>query len=408
MKNVRDLVNSIIRGSIATKVTAGVVATTIIVGGSVGTYYGVKHLNDIKAEKLEIAKVRESIEEGIKILEDNLAKLPSEEETSNLQEGLKTLKSMDLENEYQEAYELYNELSEELVQITKAYEEDMKKLRDELNSLDTSKFNEEELKSFTDKKNEFSVVVDSNGFTEYKGKFEEAKKLYDELLANANKRLEEEEAKKAEEEAKKEQESNSEQDWTGSDSSESTSNGWVGSTGSTGSSSNSSTGSTGGSTVGSTTGSTDSTNNSGSADNSIQTPSAPSAPAGWKTDIANKIIGSHPNTNNYIYGDSYMIMSEEHYNYLYGIATQFANGAISSSTAISQMRAQSFDFIGIGPKTVSYSRAGKITVAGCDASTVENAVYNQIGFGGNHFVYCTVYFDGVNSTVTYVAADVDF
>lgn len=406
MKNVKDLVNLIVRGSMATKVTAGVVAATVVVGGSVGTYYGVKHVNSTKIEKQEIANKKQYVLDGIEILEENIAKLPDEEDTSNLKEGLEKLKSMDLEMEYKEANSLYDELSMELASITKSYKEDMSKLRKDFEQFIFTDFTDEEIKTIQDKILEYDTCVGNNEYKNYKNVHSEVIKVYEEVSNKVKERLEGSKENTSEENPN--EESYFEENNDGSSNSESTNSGASSSNVSVNVSTNSSVSSN-----------TDSSN-SGSANNgyteSVQTPvqepvsvpETPVRPSGYNSEVRSELWGmiAPSYTNNYDESSPYCKMSAEQYNYLYGIASNLDAGLIDVGTARAQMFDKVFDFLDFGPRPVTNADVMQFTVSGCDANTIYNGIISRMVSFGSEFLYLTVYYDGSTdtSTVTYVGA----
>ena len=416
MKNVKDLVNLIVRGSMATKVTAGVVAATVVVGGSVGTYYAVKHVNSTKIEKQEMANKKQYVLDGIEILEENIAKLPDEEDTSNLKEGLEKLKSMDLEMEYEEANSLYDELSKELASITKSYKEDMQKLRKDFEEFIFTDFTDEEIKTVQDKILEYDTCVGNNEYKNYKNVYNEVIKVYGEVSNKVKERLDVSKNESSEETTNKE--NHFEENNDGSTNSESTNSGAISSSSTVNSSVNSSVSSNAGS---SNSGSSNSgSSNSGSTNNSyaesVQTPAQepvnvpqqPSIPSGYNQEVTSAVWNNIAPWYANIYDESspYCKMSAEQYNYLYGIASNLDAGLIDVGTARSQIFGKVFDLLDFGPNPVVAADVLSFTVSGCDATTIYNAIVSRLITFRCDFLYITVYYDSSTDTsrVTYVGA----
>lgn len=413
MRNVKDLVNSIVTGTIKTKVIAGAIAGTVVVGGGVGTYVGIQHHNEKVAIAQEIENKKETVTLNLQVIEKYIGQLP-EDKTVELREGLEELKAIDLKNDYEKAYELSEELSEKLSVIVTDYKADASKKLNEMKGMSTSDFSEEERKRWNEVYGNLSNAVSQDLFKEIDAKYEECKKVHAEIVeAVNNRKAEEEAAKKAEEEAKQaeengnSEESSSDSSWSdstggSSDSSWSGSSdsSWSGSS-STGSTSGGSSSSTGSSSSGSSNGGS---SNSGSAQS---TPSAPSVAVGYKSEAVAAIIGSHVNTNNYDLSSNYCVMTSEQYNYLYSISQQYINGSIGASSVDSQMKGKSFDFLGIGNQSATYVVATTVTIPGYNVNTIAEDLFSIIGYGGVSFRNCSVYFDGTNTIVTYVGADVD-
>lgn len=407
MKNVRALVNLIVRGSVATKVTAGVVAATVVVGGSVGTYYGIKHVNSVKIEKQEIANKKQYVLDGIKILEDNIGKLPNEEDTSNLKEGLEKLKSMDLEMEYEEANSLYDELSQELASITKSYKEDMKKLRKDFEEFIFTDFTDEEIKTVQDKILEYDTCVGHNEYKNYKNVHNEVIKVYEEVSNKVKERLDDSKNESSEETPN--EESYFEENNDGSTNSESTNSGVSSSNVSVTGSTNSSVSSNAGSS------------NSGSTNNgyteSVQTPvqepvsvpETPVRPSGYNSEVRSELWGMLAPwySNNHDESSPYCKMSTEQYNYLYGIASNLDAGLVDVGTAKAQMFDKVFDFLDFGPRPVVSADVMQFSIGGCDVDTIYNAIISRMVSYGSEFLYLTVYYDGSTDTsrVTYIGAN---
>lgn len=422
MKNVRNLVESIVKGTLKTKIIAGAVAGTVVIGavaGGVVIYKNVnnKDFSDHKgpgpiiysdSEKIEILK------SNIKGLKNNINALPEKDKSEDLMDKLEKLLAINVDEEYDKASSLHDELLKQYSEIANKYLDDMKNKLNELTSLDRINLKEEDLAPLLDYIDKLNKCVGSRDFNNYVGVYEEGKKFYEEALKRVG-----------------EQESNENKDQNpNGEGTENVSNGSTGSTGSTGSSNGTpngggsssssvaSAGSSSSSTGNSTSSSTDSSAPSQSASAPTPAPApepaptpapapapaepaVPAIPSGWKTDISNRIIGNHPNTNNY--GDSivngYESMSTETYNFLYSLAGQVESGAISGSQAIAQIQGRSYEHIGL-PMSVAACSAGKIEVDGCDYDTIYNALRSRVGLDGLQFMYCSVYYDANTNTST--------
>lgn len=423
MKNVRNLVESIVKGTLKTKIIAGAVAGTVVIGtvaGGVAIYKNMnnKDFSDHKgpgvvtysdSEKIEILK---SNIEGLNL---NINALPEEDKSEDLMSKLEKLLVINVDENYDEANSAYTDLFKQYGEIENKYMTDLKNKLNELNSLERINLKEEDINILLEHINNFNKCVGSKDFKNYVAVYEEAKKFYEEALTRVG-----------------EQESGENKDQNPNG--EGTENVTDGSTdGSTGSSSSSS--SAGGSSSssvatnsGSSTGSSSASSAGGSSVSPQPTPApaptptpepvpapaptpepapapaepvAPAIPSGWKTDISNRIIGDHPNTNNY--GDSivngYESMTTETYNFLYSLAKQVESGAISGSQAISQIQGRNYDFLGL-PMYVDACSAGRIEVTGCDYDTIYNALRSRVGLAGLDFIYCSVYYDASTNTST--------
>lgn len=429
MKNVRDLVNLIVKGSVATKVTAGVVATTIVVGGSVGAYYGFKHLTSSKVTKQELIDNKQYVLDSIQGLEVNISKLPEEVEVDNLKKLVEELKSIDLDENLETALEKLELAFEEYDKVVKVFMVEIENLVKEVKSYDISKFSTEQIKEYNNKVHPFLEAASSQDFLTYKDKYNEVKKVYEKISASLN--------QEGSQEVPNNAENNPEQDWsTGEEftsSSHITVDGSLGSTSNSSSSNGGSSNTTSSNVVSSNSSSNSSSSNSSSSNSGnlsassgevsnnttvetpavsgstgntdVVSPSAPSRSTGYQSDVESAIYSTCAVGTN-VHGSE--VMSTEHYNYLYSIAEQLTNGSIDVSTARNMMTAQSFDFMGFSQTACDIS-AMKFDIAGCDWEDIfNNGISPRLQSPARNFCYVKVYYNASTntSTVTYIQCNV--
>ena len=451
MKNVRDLVSSIVNGTLKTKVIAGTVAGFVAIGtvaGGIAIYNNSKANKDFSNHKgpaVELTKdeLKTALKQQIQALDANINKLPNEDKTDDLLKELADLKGMDADVNYEETNKAYVALRNKYDGIVDKYLKEIAKFNEQITGLDKTKLSEQDLKTLNDLIAKYNETANGKrDFNNYRNDFENVMNAYNAMNKEGD---------------KKDENNSSEQTPNGNGSSEQTPNGssssasngsssssnQVASGGSSSSSSSSSSnsGSSSSSSSSSSSGSSSSgSSNSGSSNAGSSAPSqpapapapapapqpqpepqpeptpapAPSRPSGWRNDIADQLVARLSVTNTNKYGDEivtgYESMTTEQFNYYQSLSKQLTDGVISADTLKSQMGSRVFDFFGFDKTIAKGISAGKIEVSGCDFDSIYNAVFNRIGFGGSDYSYCSIYYNGDTdtSTVTWVGAYVDF
>lgn len=442
MKNVKDLVSSIVNGTLKTKVIAGTVAGVIAIGtvaGGIAIYNNVKaskDFSDHKGPAVELTKdeLKKALKQQIQALDENINKLPNEDKTDDLLKELADLKGMDADANYEETNKAYVALRNKYDGIVDKYLKEIAKFNEQVTGLDKTKLSEEDLKTLNDLIAKYNETANGKrDFVNYRNDFENVMNAY-----NAMNKGEE----------KKDENNSSEQTPNGNGSSEQTPNGSSSSASNGGSSSSnqvasggSSSSSSSSSNSGYSSSSSSGSSNSGSSNAGSSAPSqpapapapsqpqpqpqptpqpeptpapAPSRPSGWRNDIADQIVAEMTVTNTNKYGDEvvtgYESMTTEQFNYYQSLSKQLTDGVISADTLKSQMGSRVFDFFGFDKTIAKGISAGTVEVSGCDFNSIYNAIQNRIGFGGSDYRYCSIYYNGDSdtSTVTWVGAYVDF
>lgn len=429
MKKIKMLVNSIVNGSIGTQVVAGVVAVSVLGGAAFGGYTIVKNVQNQKQIQAAIEKKKEDIRTGIITLEAELDRFPEEEDVSSIRAELEELKSMDIDNDYDNAFDKYTSISESVEPLSAIYKKKILDCSTELNKLDFSMFNDEESKTFKDLLEEFGVVANNFDYKNYQAVYEKVKAGYDELVLKANERMLAE-GNQSDENNLENVSLNSDTEVEGSAASGtgSSNQGWYevevknpssssssssntkpsssnnnSSSGNNGSSNNTSSNNNPSNSGSSNNSSNASSSNTGSSNSGATTeqPSTPSKPSEWKTDVANQIVSirSNANTNNYDFSSYMASQTKDMYDQYYSIAQGFVSGSISRDSAVASIKSVSGSE---GDFKYSYENCvvKKITVSGCDANTIDRKLSENSPMLSPSFVYCAVYYDGVSDTST--------
>lgn len=184
MKKIKMLVNSIVNGSIGTQVVAGVIAVSVLGGAAFGGYKIVKNYQETKQERFN-ANV-EALRTKITELKSKVSILPSTDEVTALSSELMTLEVEDIASKYDECYDRYVDAEDKYEDLLKNYKAEMKALLEELEDLDTSKFNETQLMEFEVAVQNYETVTNMDDFRGYKSMYDEAKRVYEKLASTEN------------------------------------------------------------------------------------------------------------------------------------------------------------------------------------------------------------------------------
>lgn len=282
MKKIKMLVNSIVNGSIGTQITAGVIAVSLVGGVAFGGYKAVQSFNNSKqaSSHSNVESLRNKIDELI----TKINELPVNEEVEKLIEEVKELSAINLNENYDEAYDKYKSLEKKYEEIYKAIVQEAEALLKELEGLDVSTLNDEQKSILENSISNYKVICGNSNYRGYKLAYEEAKRVYEGLMNGGSVESTTEEVKDSTEESKKEEsaevkeESKVNGSTNSSPSNSSSNSSSVSSNASNNSQSNSST-NNGSTNAGQTKPSNSGSNNTGSSSSSTPSSPAPSNPA---------------------------------------------------------------------------------------------------------------------------------
>lgn len=282
MKKIKMLVNSIVNGSIGTQITAGVIAVSLVGGVAFGGYKAVQSFNNSKqaSSYSNVESLRNKIDELI----TKINELPVNEEVEKLIEEVKELSAINLNENYDEAYDKYKSLEKKYEEIYKAIVQEAEALLKELEGLDVSTLNDEQKSILENSISNYKVICGNSNYRGYKLAYEEAKRVYEALMNGGSVESTTEEVKDSTEESKKEEtaevkeESKVNGSTNSSPSNSSSNSSSVSNNPSNNSQANSST-NNGSTNAGQTKPSNSGSNNTGSSSSSTPSAPAPSNPA---------------------------------------------------------------------------------------------------------------------------------
>ena len=282
MKKIKMLVNSIVNGSIGTQITAGVIAVSLVGGVAFGGYKAVQSFNNSKqaSSYSNVESLRNKIDE----LMTKINELPVNEEVEKLIEEVKELSAINLNENYDEAYDKYKSLEKKYEDIYKAIVQEAEALLKELEGLDVSTLNDEQKSILENSISNYKVICGNSNYRGYKLAYEEAKRVYEGLMNGGSVESTTEEVKDSTEESKKEEtaevkeESKVNGSTNSSPSNSSSNSSSVSNNPSNNSQANSST-NNGSTNAGQTKPSNSGSNNTGSSSSSTPSAPAPSNPA---------------------------------------------------------------------------------------------------------------------------------
>lgn len=282
MKKIKMLVNSIVNGSIGTQITAGVIAVSLVGGVAFGGYKAVQSFNNSKqaSSYSNVESLRNKIDELI----TKINELPVNEEVEKLIEEVKELSAINLNENYDEAYDKYKSLEKKYEEIYKAIVQEAEALLKELEGLDVSTLNDEQKSILENSISNYKVICGNSNYRGYKLAYEEAKRVYEGLMNGGSVESTTEEVKDSTEESKKEEtaevkeESKVNGSTNSSPSNSSSNSSSVSNNPSNNSQANSST-NNGSTNAGQTKPSNSGSNNTGSSSSSTPSAPAPSNPA---------------------------------------------------------------------------------------------------------------------------------
>lgn len=203
MKKIKMLVNSIVNGSIGTQITAGVIAVSLVGGVAFGGYKAVQSFNNSKqaSSYSNVESLRNKIDELI----TKINELPVNEEVEKLIEEVKELSAINLNENYDEAYDKYKSLEKKYEEIYKAIVQEAEALLKELEGLDVSTLNDEQKSILENSISNYKVICGNSNYRGYKLAYEEAKRVYEGLINGGSVESTTEEVKDSTEESKKEE-----------------------------------------------------------------------------------------------------------------------------------------------------------------------------------------------------------
>lgn len=203
MKKIKMLVNSIVNGSIGTQITAGVIAVSLVGGVAFGGYKAVQSFNNSKqaSSYSNVESLRNKIDELI----TKINELPVNEEVEKLIEEVKELSAINLNENYDEAYDKYKSLEKKYEEIYKAIVQEAEALLKELEGLDISTLNDEQKSILENSISNYKVICGNSNYRGYKLAYEEAKRVYEGLINGGSVESTTEEVKDSTEESKKEE-----------------------------------------------------------------------------------------------------------------------------------------------------------------------------------------------------------
>lgn len=203
MKKIKMLVNSIVNGSIGTQITAGVIAVSLVGGVAFGGYKAVQSFNNNKqaSSYSNVESLRNKIDELI----TKINELPVNEEVEKLIEEVKELSAINLNENYDEAYDKYKSLEKKYEEIYKAIVQEAEALLKELEGLDVSTLNDEQKSILENSISNYKVICGNSNYRGYKLAYEEAKRVYEGLMNGGSVESTTEEVKDSTEESKKEE-----------------------------------------------------------------------------------------------------------------------------------------------------------------------------------------------------------
>lgn len=203
MKKIKMLVNSIVNGSIGTQITAGVIAVSLVGGVAFGGYKAVQSFNNSKqaSSYSNVESLRNKIDELI----TKINELPVNEEVEKLIEEVKELSAINLNENYDEAYDKYKSLEKKYEEIYKAIVQEAEALLKELEGLDVSTLNDEQKSILENSISNYKVICGNSNYRGYKLAYEEAKRVYEGLMNGGSVESTTEEFKDSTEESKKEE-----------------------------------------------------------------------------------------------------------------------------------------------------------------------------------------------------------
>lgn len=203
MKKIKMLVNSIVNGSIGTQITAGVIAVSLVGGVAFGGYKAVQSFNNSKqaSSYSNVESLRNKIDELI----TKINELPVNEEVEKLIEEVKELSAINLNENYDEAYDKYKSLEKKYEEIYKAIVQEAEALLKELEGLDVSTLNDEQKSILENSISNYKVICGNSNYRGYKLAYEEAKRVYEGLMNGGSVESTTEEVKDSTEESKKEE-----------------------------------------------------------------------------------------------------------------------------------------------------------------------------------------------------------
>lgn len=282
MKKIKMLVNSIVNGSIGTQITAGVIAVSLVGGVAFGGYKAVQSFNNSKqaSSYSNVESLRNKIDELI----TKINELPVNEEVEKLIEEVKELSAINLNENYDEAYDKYKSLEKKYEEIYKAIVQEAEALLKELEGLDVSTLNDEQKSILENSISNYKVICGNSNYRGYKLAYEEAKRVYEGLMNGGSVESTTEEVKGSTEESKKEEtaevkeESKVNGSTNSSPSNSSSNSSSVSNNPSNNSQANSST-NNGSTNAGQTKPSNSGSNNTGSSSSSTPSAPAPSTPS---------------------------------------------------------------------------------------------------------------------------------
>ncbi len=282
MKKIKMLVNSIVNGSIGTQITAGVIAVSLVGGVAFGGYKAVQSFNNSKqaSSYSNVESLRNKIDELI----TKINELSVNEEVEKLIEEVKELSAINLNENYDEAYDKYKSLEKKYEEIYKAIVQEAEALLKELEGLDVSTLNDEQKSILENSISNYKVICGNSNYRGYKLAYEEAKRVYEALMNGGSVESTTEEVKDSTEESKKEEtaevkeESKVNGSTNSSPSNSSSNSSSVSNNPSNNSQANSST-NNGSTNAGQTKPSNSGSNNTGSSSSSTPSAPAPSNPA---------------------------------------------------------------------------------------------------------------------------------
>lgn len=276
MKKIKMLVNSIVNGSIGTQITAGVIAVSLVGGVAFGGYKAVQSFNNSKqaSSYSNVESLRNKIDELI----TKINELPVNEEVEKLIEEVKELSAINLNENYDEAYDKYKSLEKKYEEIYKAIVQEAEALLKELEGLDVSTLNDEQKSILENSISNYKVICGNSNYRGYKLAYEEAKRVYEGLMNGGSVESTTEEVKDSTEESKKEESVAVKEESNSTNSNSSSNSSSVSNNPSNNSQANSST-NNGSTNAGQTKPSNSGSNNTGSSSSSTPSAPAPSNPA---------------------------------------------------------------------------------------------------------------------------------
>lgn len=181
MKSIKNLINSIMKGSLGVKLIAGIITVGVLSGIGFGCYKGVSYYRKLNPSmESKIDSLNASIDSSISMaskISDNL-------EIVDISSDLSVLKSSLDSKNYEESYSKYEELSGRLNELLSSYNTEVSNLTKELESLDLSALDEGSKNKVLESISYFKSIASVGGNEAYMIAYNECKDLYNELLAS--------------------------------------------------------------------------------------------------------------------------------------------------------------------------------------------------------------------------------